>query len=129
MLRIIATLLAVAAITGCANPNLVGMRGDQLNTNYSLQDRRAAKSHIQVTPTLPANAQTIGAGPFTVQRCHQYAQDNAPGDAVLLDDLVLLAYAEGADGLTDVKYDKESGLLKNCWHIAKASATFYKNKK
>jgi hypothetical protein len=128
-MKIFTIILTALTLTACANPNLVGMRGDQLNTNYSLQDRRAAKSHIQVTLDLPSGAQTVGAGPFTVQRCHQYAQDNAPGEAVLLDDLVLLAYAEGADGVTDVKYDRESGLLKNCWYIAKASATFYKNKK
>jgi len=116
----------VAALSGCAHPNLVGTRGDQLNTNYSLQDRRAAKSHIQVAESLPPGASVLGSGPFTVERCHQYAQQTPPSNAVLLDDLILLAYAEGADGLTDVSYERESGLLRNCWHVAKGHATFFR---
>lgn len=128
MKKTILAALALIALTGCVNPNLVGQRGDSLNTQYSLQDRRMAKSHIKVTPELPAGAEIVGAGPFTVKRCHQYAHEATPSEVALLDDLVLLAYAEGADGVTNVKYSKESGLLSNCWYIAKASATFYKTK-
>lgn len=120
-------LLALITLTGCAAPNLAGQRGDNLNTQYSLQDRRAAKLHVQVSDRIPDGATAIGN--FSVQRCHQYAQDTAPSDAVLLDDLILLAYSEGADGLANAQYVRESGLLKNCWHIAKGSAAFYRKPK
>ncbi|GIZ54051.1 hypothetical protein NCCP691_40650 [Noviherbaspirillum aridicola] len=73
---------------------------------------------------MPAGATPIGD--FTAERCHQYAQDSAPGESVLVDDLQLLAYAEGADGLSNIRFSKESGLLKNCWFVAKATATFYR---
>ncbi len=42
-----ALLLSAALLAGCANPNLVGLRGDKLDTRYGLQDRRAAKMHIK----------------------------------------------------------------------------------
>lgn len=102
------------------------MRGDGLDSSYSLQDRRAAKLHIKFAESLPPNAQVIGD--FTVQRCHQYLQDASPSESVLADDLTLLAYSQGADGITNVRFDKESGLLKNCWFVAKAVGTFFKVK-
>jgi hypothetical protein len=114
-------------MAGCATkPNLVGPRGNDLNTSYGLQDRRAAKQHVKVASALPAGAQAMGE--FSVERCHQYAQNEAPSDAVLTDDLVLLAYAEGADGLVAPRFSRESGLLKNCWTVAKGTATFFKLK-
>lgn len=124
-LKISALLCCVLALTGCGSkPNLVGPQGNDLNTSYGLQDRRLAKQHIRVAQALPAGAAVIGE--FSVERCHQYAQNEAPSDAVLADDLVLLAYAEGADGMTTPRFSRESGLLKNCWSIAKGAATFYK---
>lgn len=125
--KTLALALVVVFVAGCANPNLVGLRGNKLNTDYSLQDRRMAKMHIKVVQALPSNAENMGD--FSVERCHQYAQDEAPSDAVLADDLVLLAYAEGADGLTNIRYQRESGLLKNCWFVAKGTATFFRDKK
>lgn len=127
MNKAIYAVAAIAALTGCANANLVGMRGDSLNTNYSLQDRRQAKIHVKVTQELPAG--TAVMGDFKAERCHQYAQDNAPTEATLTDDLILLAYAEGADGITNIRFNKESGLLKNCWYIARGTATFYRDAK
>lgn len=126
-MRVLVYVLVSIILTACANPNLVGLRGNKPNTNYSLQDRRMAKMHIKVTQEMPSNAESMGD--FSVERCHQYAQDEAPSDTVLADDLVLLAYAEGADGLTNIRYQRESGLLKNCWFTAKGTATFFRDKK
>jgi outer membrane murein-binding lipoprotein Lpp len=123
----LAIVIAILLLAGCANPNLVGTRGNKLNSDYSLQDRRAAKLHIKSTKELPQGAQSMGD--FSVERCHQYAQDQAPSETVLADDLMLLAYAEGADGLTNLRFSRESGLLKNCWFVAKGTATFFKTSK
>lgn len=126
-LKIAGALCCLAILAGCAaKPNLVGPRGNDLNTSYGLQDRRAAKQHVRIAGALPAGAQAMGE--FSVERCHQYAQNEAPSDAVLTDDLVLLAYAEGADGLVAPRFSRESGLLKNCWTVAKGTATFFKLK-
>lgn len=123
--KIAGALCCLAILAGCATKgNLVGPRGNDLNTSYGLQDRRAAKQHVKVAGALPAGAQAMGE--FSVERCHQFAQNEPPSDAVLSDDLVLLAYAEGADGLLSPRFERESGLLKNCWSVRKATAVFYK---
>ena len=116
---------AAMLASGCAtNPNLVGLQGNALDTRYGLQDRRAAKMHITVTPTVPANAQIMKD--YTVERCHQFAQQQPPSDEVLTDDLIMLAYAEGADGISNLRFERESGLLRNCWSIARGSTTFFR---
>lgn len=120
-------LAGLVALAGCANPNLVGQRGNDLNGTYSLQDRRAAKLAVKVTPSIPAGSQVLGT--LEAKRCHQYMNQDAPSNTVLLDDLVLQAYAQGADGISDVAYASESGLLSNCWQIAKAKATYYQRGK
>lgn len=122
-------VVAVGFLSGCTpqRGNLVGPTGNGINTTYTLQDSRAARSHIKVVHSLPDGARKLGD--YEVQRCHQYAQHQPPSDAVLTDDLVLLAYAQGADGIYGVRFDRESGLLKNCWHVAKGFASFYKNNK
>lgn len=55
---------ALLTCFGCANPNMIGQRGDDLNMKYSLQDRRAAKMHIKVVESVPSEAVKIGN--FTV---------------------------------------------------------------
>lgn len=116
--------LSVALLAGCANPNLVGLRGDRLDTRYGLQDRRAAKIHIkQFVDQVPNGYTKLKT--YQVERCNQYAQDAKPSKETLTDDLVMLAYAEGADAISDIKFDSESGLLKNCWTIERASAMFW----
>lgn len=122
-MRLTAMVVGAVTLVGCANPNLVGLRGDRPDERYSLQDRRAAKQHVRVVDTLPTDARSMGD--FTVQRCDQYLQSESPSDATLRDDLVLLAFAEGADGITDIRFTRESGLLKNCWSVAKGTAQFF----
>ena len=115
---------AAAVLAGCAHPNLAGLEGNALDTSYGLRDRREAKQHIRVATAVPAGAEVMGD--FSTQRCHQYATNQPPSEATLRDDLVLLAYAEGADGLTDVRIAQQSGLLQNCWYVVRATATFFR---
>jgi hypothetical protein len=118
-------VVAVVLVTGCAtNPNLVGLQGNSLDTRHGLQDRRAAKMHVRVAPSLPKDAQPMKD--YSVERCHQFAQQEMPSNQVLTDDLVMLACAEGADGLTDLRFERESGLLKNCWSIARGTSLFFR---
>lgn len=80
--------------------------------------------HITVTPAIPDQAQVMRD--YTVERCHQFAQQQQPSDEVLTDDLVMLAYAEGADGISSLRFERETGLLRNCWSIARGTATFFR---
>ena len=117
-------LLSIVILSGCANPNLVGQRGNKTNSAYSLQDQRTARSQIRIERTTPSNATSIGD--FSVERCHQYAQDEAPTDAIMLDELVLAAYGQGADGLSNPRFERESAIFKNCWYLVRGTATFFK---
>jgi hypothetical protein len=83
--------------------------------------------HIKVVESVPAEAEKMGD--YTVKRCHQYFNEPAPSEATLTDDLVLLAYAEGADLVSNISFGGDSGLLKNCWYVAKGNGTFYRLKK
>lgn len=126
-MKITAAIAIAFLLAGCANnPNLVGARGNEVNKSYSLQDRRAAKLHIKISPVLPSSARSMGT--ITAERCHQYAQDEKPTDATLTDDLVLRAYSDGADGITNLRFERESALLKNCWHLVRGHATIYQNR-
>jgi len=117
-------ILASLMLCGCAKPNLVGLRGNNPNSSYSLQDQRTARSHIKVEIAVPQDS--VSLGEFSTERCHQFAQDEAPRDATLLNDLILLAYAQNADGLAMVRFERESALLKNCWFVVRGTATFYR---
>ena len=121
----IVLLLTAALLAGCANPNLVGMRGDSMDTRYGLQDRRAAKLHVKVFESAPATGY-VPHKTYKVERCNQYAQDKKPSRETLTDDLIMLAYAEGADAVTDIAFDAETGLLKNCWTVERATGLFLK---
>jgi len=123
MKLIFLALSLVLFLSGCANPNLVGLRGDAPDSTYSLQDRRAAKQHIQVFSSLPPDVRVLGE--VSVERCHQYAQDTPPSDETLTDDLIYRAFADGADGIANISFLRRSGLMHNCWHIATGTATFF----
>lgn len=117
-------VLAAALLSGCANPNLVGLRGDNLDTRYGLQDRRAAKMHIkQFGDQVPPGYTSTRI--YQVERCNQYAQDEKPSKQTLTDDLIMLAYAEGADAISAIKFHSETGILKNCWTVERASGMFW----
>lgn len=120
--RALAAVAVLPLLYGCANANLVGMRGNSLDTRYGLQDRRAAKKHIKIFAAQPAGYEATKS--YKVERCNQYAQDELPSKETLTDDLVMLAYAEGADAISGIAFDSESGIFKNCWTVEKATGTF-----
>ena len=105
-------------------PNLVGKRGNYANQGKTLADVRDARRGITIYSKLPTTANNIKE--LSVQRCHQNFTEDAPTRAVMEDDLVLEAYANGADGIANIKHTKASGLLKNCWHIKTATGTSFR---
>ena len=122
-------LLSILLLQGCATtsgPSGSGLIGNNINTNYSLEDLRKANKTIKYTETLPANAEMMGE--ITARRCHRMATDPVPSEETLMNDLKLLVYTQGGDGFTDYKLKKHSGvgLLYNCWQLRDASAKMYK---
>ena len=124
-------LAAGFLLSGCATtsgPSGSGLIGNNINTNYSLEDLRKANKTITYTETLPTNAEVMGE--ITTRRCHRMATDPVPSEETLMNDLKLLVYTQGGDGFTDYKLKKHSGvgLLYNCWQLRDASAKMYKLK-
>ena len=116
-------LLLPITLSGCYGPN---KDGNSLNTSYSLDDLRKANKSVKYSETLPENVEVIGS--FFTERCHRYLTDEKPTKQTLMNDLVLLAYSQGADGFSEFKLEETSGILKSCWIIYKATGTFYKIK-
>ena len=120
-------IIASVILTGCVvsnAPNLVGKRGNYVTEGKTLADIRSARRGIKVFSEIPSTAYNIRE--LTVKRCHQNFTEEAPSTAIMEDDLVLEAYARGADGLANIKHTKTSGLLKNCWHVRTATAQSFR---
>jgi len=120
-------ILSSILLSGCIAsnaPNLVGKRGNYANTGKSFEDIRAARRGIKTYSRIPNDAHSIKE--VSVQRCHQNFTEDAPTIPVMEDDLILEAYAQGADGISNIRHDKQSGLMKNCWHIRTATGTSFR---
>ena len=115
-------------LQSCAStgPSGSGLIGNNVNTNYSLEDLRKANKTIKYSKTLPDGAEIMGT--ITTRRCHRMATDPVPSEETLMNDLKLLVYTQGGDGFINYDLRKHSGigLLYNCWQLRDASATMYK---
>jgi len=114
--------LLVAGCTG--NPNMIGLRSNFANAYSSLEDRRKARLAIKIYKALPKEAHEVV--PIKVQRCHQYINEDSPTDSTMTTDLILAAYAQGKDGITDLKFNREGGLFHNCWFIQNGEAVGFR---
>ena len=120
---ILSLLFALSACMVSNAPNLVGKRA---NYGYSddISGLREARRGVQVLTSIPEDATNIQT--IETQRCHQNFTEDAPTEETLKDDLIIAAYAAGADGITNITHKKESGLMKNCWHIQSAQGTIFR---
>ena len=124
--RLFFVLITAVLLSACMvsnKPNLVGKRG---NYGYSddISGLRDASRGIQIFESTPVNAANIER--IETQRCHQNFTEDAPTEETLQDDLIVAAYARGADGIADIVHKKESGLMKNCWHVQSAQGTIFR---
>ena len=90
---------------------------------YSLSDMRFARKEVKLHTSIPNDAVDITN--LSTQRCHQYANETPPSESTLTDDLKIIAYAQGYDGISGIKFNKESALMGNCWFILTANATAF----
>lgn len=111
--------LAALLATGCSTySSNLQVGNDQ--SYMSLKDQREAMRAVRVYETLPEGAEDLGA--VTAGRCHRSFVEDSPEMATVLSDLKVAAYAKGADGITSVNIQKESGLARNCWYVLNGSA-------
>ncbi len=105
---------------GCAS-NSSNMRVGTEQSYVSLKDQREAIAEVKEYSSLPEGAKRISK--VDASRCHRNAMQTEPTEDEVLVDLKVAAYAKGADGIMDVKIEKVSGLLQNCWNILTGEAT------
>lgn len=121
-MRILISFIALFLCAGCATRSSNMAIGSE-QSYTSLADQRAASLLANVA-TLPQGAKAIGK--VDASRCHRRFDQSAPDEELVLNDLKVAAYAKGADGITNVKIEKQSALLQNCWYALNGEATAYR---
>lgn len=108
-----------AALAGCSSYSSNLQVGNS-QSYLSLKDQREAVRTVKVYETMPDGAHLLTE--VSAGRCHRSFVEEAPEEATLLTDLKIAAYAQGADGITDVKVSKDSALNRNCWYVLGGTA-------
>ncbi|MBF8730484.1 hypothetical protein IRZ59_08490 [Pseudomonas guariconensis] len=111
--------LLCGLISGCGSHSSNLQVGNE-QSYASLKDQREAVRTIKEYKVLPAGAQIVSE--VSAGRCHRSFVEDAPSEATVLIDLKVAAFAQGADGITDVAISKESGLSRNCWYVLSGTA-------
>lgn len=119
-IRSFAVCMSVALLAGCGMHS-ANLRVGTQQSLASLADQRAAQLTVAIYPSVPEGGVVVG--PVDAARCHRFSNQSPPTDADVTSDLKIAAYAKGANGLTDVRITKKSGLTSDCWHILNGTAT------
>lgn len=86
-------------------------------------EMREARKAVRILDQPPAGATLMGT--LRATRCHRNFLHEAPSPETVLDDLIVSAYAQGADVLTNVRQEREEGLAQNCWYLQHVVADVY----
>lgn len=118
-IRLLALLSLSALMVGCSTHSSNLQVGNE-QSYTSLRDQREAVRTVKVYEELPVGAEFLTE--VSAGRCHRSFVEEAPDESAILTDLKIAAYAQGADGITDVKVSKASGLNRNCWYVLGGTA-------
>lgn len=118
-MRTTLTALLTTALMGCASYSSNMHVGNSMSYT-SLGDQRTASQAIQVLQEAPKGATSVGQ--VEASRCHRSFVEEAPTEAAVLTDLKIAAYALGADAISGVSVEKQSGLTANCWYVLNGKA-------
>lgn len=111
--------LLFSLLTGCGSHSSNLQVGNE-QSYASLKDQREAVRTVKVYQAQPDGAELVSE--VSAGRCHRSFVEEAPSEASVLIDLKVAAFAQGADGITDVTIEKESGLNRNCWYVLTGKA-------
>ncbi|WP_306257203.1 hypothetical protein [Pararhizobium sp. IMCC21322] len=95
-----------------------------MTTTDQLIGQRQAAQDVRVFQTVPSGYTQMGD--VSVRRCHRNFLEKPPNAAAFEDDLVRVAFAKGADAITNIRIKRLNGLLANCWYVEEATASIYK---
>lgn len=118
-LHVVGIALVFGLLSGCGSHSSNLQVGNE-QSYTSLKDQREAVRTIKEYKVMPAGAQVLSE--VSAGRCHRSFVEEAPSEAAVLIDLKIAAFAQGADGITDVTISKESGLNRNCWYVLGGTA-------
>jgi len=108
--------LLISALSGCISvppdeQNATVRRG---NAPSSVVDLQAATKAIKIYEAMPDDAENLGD--VTAIRCHANLYEPKPTEEIVRGDLLINAYAKGADAISDMKIVRQPGNLGyNCY--------------
>ena len=119
MLKVLAaSIVGLGLLAGCVSP------ATYQTGKATLMEVRAARTSVSVFDKVPSAAKNLNE--ISVRRCTQNLGEAFPSEELLQDDLVIAAYGQGADGISNIKHTSQSGLLSNCWNLRTATATVFR---
>lgn len=122
---IAATMLAIA-LAGCATHSS-NLRIGNDQSYVSLADQRAAVESVTEYASIPAGAKILGE--IDAGRCHRMQGTIEPSENLVKTDLKVAAFAQGADGISNISFSQGSALTLNCWYILTGKATMFSVRK
>ncbi len=120
---ILPVVVLSALVQGCVSAGYGGPEGNMIATDQ-MQAQREANRTIEVFKSAPAGYKSLGV--MKTNRCHRILTAEPPSVAAITDDLKRIAYAQGADAISNVKTEKIGGLGSNCWYVLQGSAELWR---
>lgn len=117
-------LMSVVLLAACATQS-ANMQVGTSQSYLSIGEQREALQAVRIEGEVPSGAKVLGS--VDAQRCHRNSNDIEPTDELVTIDLRVTAYARGADGIANVKVQRQSGLLINCWYTLTATAVMFED--
>jgi hypothetical protein len=122
----IAALAFAISLAGCASHSS-NLRIGNDQSYASLTDQRVAMQSVTEYDSIPAGAKILGE--IDAGRCHRMQGTIEPSENLVKTDLKVTAFAQGADGIANITFSKDSALTLNCWYILTGKATMFSVKK
>lgn len=118
-MRTFAVAVLAIVLAGCSGLSSNFRVGND-QSYASLADQREAIKHVQEYAVAPPGAKSLGE--VDAGRCHRIQGAVEPSEAIVKTDLKVTAYAQGADGISDITFTKQAALTLNCWYIITGKA-------
>jgi hypothetical protein len=121
-MKTISLSIVALILSGCASHSTnVKIGTDQ--SYVSLSDQRQALKSVSEYEAIPAGAKVLGR--LDAGRCHRRQGEIEPSEDLVKVDLKVAAFARGADGISNIVFNKAMALSGNCWYILTGEATMF----
>lgn len=114
--RVSLIVLLASSLAGCitVSPEEKDATVRRGNAPASVVDLQAATKAVKVYESAPEQSQSLGT--VTAIRCHANLYEPKPTEETLRGDLLINAFAKGANGMSDIQIVRQPGNLGyNCY--------------